>query len=114
MIIGTDRLPVIDNIKKRVKDGELNAKVELSDPMLSAAEEKAITDRYLKDRNSLSFRLKSSIAGIIVCVGGYFINKNTEIVGKIDPEVLKSGVIVTSNHFSPLENTVIRTYLRKN
>lgn len=114
MIIGGDRLPVIENIKSRVSKGEFNSKVELSDPVLSADEEKKITDRYIKERNGASYKIKSSIAYSLANIGGYFINKNTEIVGEIDPQVLKNGVIVTSNHFSPIENTVIRSFLRKN
>lgn len=114
MIIGGKRIPVIKNIQKRVKEGELNAKVELSDPVLSAAEAKEITDRYLKKRNRLGYKFKTFIAGAIANVGGKIINKDTEIVGEVDANILKSGVIVTSNHFSPLENTIIRDYLRKN
>lgn len=114
MIIGGDRLPVIENIKSRVKSCELNAKVELGDPVLSASEAKRITDTYMKNRGCLSFKFKSAVASLIANVGGRILNKNTEIVGEVDPEILKSGIIVTSNHFSPLENTVIRTYLRKN
>ncbi len=113
MIIGGDRLPVIENIKKCIKSGELNAKVELGDPVLSSAEAKAITDEYLKKRKTPFRKLKSFIAGTAANIGGYFINKNTEIVGEIDPCILRSGVIVTSNHFSPLENTVIRSFLKK-
>lgn len=114
MIIGGDRLPVIDNIKKCTRNGDLNAKVELGDPVLSADEAKEITDSYLKKRKSLAYRLKSLVACAIANIGGKYINKNTEIVGEIDPLLLKSGVIITSNHFSPLENTVIRSFVRKN
>lgn len=114
MIIGGDRLPVIENIKIRAGKGEFNSKVELSDPILSLSEEKRITDRYLKKRNSLFYKFKTGIAYCIATVAGYFINKNTEIVGEIDREILRGGVIITSNHFSPLENTVIRSFVQKN
>ena len=35
MILGADRLGVIKNIKDRLLQGELNAKVEVGDPVLS-------------------------------------------------------------------------------
>lgn len=114
MIIGGDRIPVIENIKERVKSGELNAKVELGDPVLSPEEANKITDNYLDSRKSLFFKLKSWVANVIANVGGSVINRNTEIVGEVDSGLLRSGVIITSNHFSPLENTVIRTFVRKN
>ena len=114
MIIGGDRLPVIENIKKRASAGEFNEKVELHDPILTPEQAREITDKYLKKRHSPVFKFKSFIANTIANVGGNIINKETEYVGSVDPEVLNRGFIVTSNHFSPLENTVVRTYFRKN
>lgn len=114
MIIGGDRLPVIENIKIHANAGELNEKVELHDPILTSEEAKEITDKYLKKRHSLGYKFKSSIANAIANIGGKIINKDTEIVGKIAPEILKGGFIITSNHFSPLENIIVRTYLRQN
>lgn len=114
MIIGRDRLSVIENIKRRAKANEFNEKVELHDPVLSYDEAKAITDGFLRKRNTLGYKFKTFVAYTIANIGGRIINKNTEIVGDIDNELLKKGVIVTSNHFSPLENTVIRIFLRQN
>ena len=114
MILGADRLQVIQNIKDRLLQGELNAKVEIGDPVLSPNEAREITNRYLKERSTLPFRFKSFLARMLANIGTFFINRNTEIVGDIDPEILKKGVIITSNHFSPLENTVIRHFVRKN
>jgi len=114
MIIGEDRLAVIENIKTRISQGELNAKVENGDPVLSTKEEKAITDAYIAKRNSPIYRLKSFFARFCASIGTHFINRETDIVGEVDPRVLEKGFIITSNHFSPLENTVIRHFVRKN
>ena len=35
IIIGGDKAPVIDNIRKHIKEGEFNKKAELDDPVLS-------------------------------------------------------------------------------
>ena len=35
MIVGGDKKPVIQNMKKNLKNGELNKKVEVGDPVLS-------------------------------------------------------------------------------
>lgn len=114
MILGKNRLAVIDNIKRSISAGDFYAKVETSDPVLSFAEAKCITEKYLKERKSLPYRAKSLLARAIANVGTNVINKNTEIIGELDPSLKKSGFIITSNHFSPLENTVIRYFLRKN
>ena len=46
-------------------------------------------------------------------MGTALVNKNTEIVGEVEPDVIRNGAIITSNHFSPLENTVIRHFIKK-
>lgn len=110
MIIGNDRLKVIDNIRRLTKEGDLNSKVEIGDPVLSAKEQKAITDRYLRKRGSMPFRLKALIARSIANSVTEKINCDTETVGVENAESIEGGAIITSNHFSPLENTVIRKY----
>lgn len=114
MIIGDNRSAVIENIRKSAETGDFYAKVELSDPNLTADEENAITDRYLTDRYGASYKAKRGIARLITRVATSIINRDTEIVGKVDQDLLASGVIVTSNHFSPLENTAVRYFLREN
>lgn len=113
MIIGDKREEVIDNIRFAAENGDFFKKVEINDPVLSSDEAKCITDRYLSVRKTVGFKLKSFVARCIADIGTALINKNTEIVGDVDTALLKSGVIITSNHFSPLENTVIRHFIRK-
>lgn len=113
MIIGGDRLPVIENIKKNAQNGDFHSKVELNDPVLTREQSKKITDRYLASRKKMPHKFKSLCARSIANMGGSIINKNTKIIGDIDPKVFKNGVIITSNHFSPLENTIIRQFVRK-
>ena len=113
MIIEENRPAVIENIKSAAEKGDFYKKVELNDPVISEETAKAITDKYLSSRKSLGFKFKSSLARGIANVGTYLVNKNTEIVGEVEPDVIRNGVIITSNHFSPLENTVIRHFIKK-
>lgn len=108
MIIGDNRIAVIKNIKNFAESGEFHNKVELGDPILTAQESRQITDEYIENRSHLTFKIKTAFAVTLARFATKKINKNTEIVGleKI-PENLE-GVIITSNHFGPLENTVIR------
>lgn len=108
MIIGDNRTAVIENIKRCAESGAFHSKVEINDPVLSVGESRQITDTYMDCRSSISFKVKSAFGIALAQAATRIINKNTEIVGieKI-PENL-GGVLITSNHFGPLENTVIR------
>lgn len=113
MIIGDNRIAVIKNIKAFAESGQFHNKVELNDPVLSSEQNKKITDLYLENRKSLSFKTKTSLGVLLAKTATKIINKNTEIVGleKIPKDL--GGVLITSNHFSPLENTVIRHLTNK-
>ncbi len=113
MILGDNRVDVIRNIRDFALNEDFHRKVEINDPVLTAEESRAITVNYIESRNLVMFKIKSAIAVTMAKIATKIINKNTEIVGleKI-PADLK-GVIITSNHFGPLENTVIRHLTNK-
>lgn len=113
MILGDNREAVINNIKTYAENGEFHNKVELNDPVLTAEENRAITDNYMENREHLTFKLKSVIAVTIAKIATRLINKDTKIIGieKIPADL--QGVIITSNHFGPLENTIIRHLTNK-
>ena len=108
MIIGADRKAVIQNIKTLAESGQFHQKVELNDPVLTAEQSREITDRYMENRKQILFKIKTFFGVLLDKTAARIINKNTEIVGleKIPREL--GGTLITSNHFSPLENTVIR------
>ena len=113
MIFGDGREEVINNIKENAESGNFYAKVETGDPVLSVEDSRAITDSYIENRDKIGFKIKRLFAVAIADAATKIINKDTEIVGleKIPDDI--GGMIITSNHFSPLENTVIRYMLRK-
>lgn len=113
MIIGNDRGTVIDNIKKAVEDGTLNVKVEVGDPELSDKECAAIVNEYMRSRKKYSFKTKTAVACMLADMLTDYINRDTEIVEECDIGDIEGGAFITSNHFSPLENTVIRKYVTK-
>lgn len=108
MIIGDDRRAVIENIKICAENGAFHSKVELHDPVLTAQQSRAITTAYMENRGRLSFKAKTVMGVALAKTATRIINKDTKIVGleKIPHDL--GGVLITSNHFSPLENTVIR------
>lgn len=108
MIIGENRKAVIENIKKLAESGRFHDKAELGDPVLTPEQSRKITDAYIENRKHLTFRLKTLLGVTAARCATKIINKNTEITGleKIPADL--GGTLITSNHFSPLENTVIR------
>lgn len=108
MIFGGNRRAVIENIHTCAENGDFHSKVELGDPVLSAEQNRNITDAYLENRKRLTFKLKTAIAVTMAQIATRMINKNTEIVGLEKIPQNLGGVLITSNHFSPVENTVIR------
>ena len=62
MIIGSDRDEVIENIKRAAESGNFFAKVETHDPVLTTEESNAIINKYLKERGTASFRMRSCAA----------------------------------------------------
>ena len=113
MIIGENRPAVIDNIRTAAESSDFYAKVELNDPILTDGESKEIVNRYLANRKKSGYKLKSKVACAMADLAMLYINKETEIVGAEKLSELKGGAFITSNHFSPIENTVVRYAVKK-
>lgn len=113
MIIGENRTAVIENIERAAESGDFYAKVELKDPMLTKKQSDGILNRFIERRNKPIFRLKSAVACKTADILMGIINRDTEIVGGEKLTGIRGGVIITSNHFSPLENTAVRYLARK-
>lgn len=102
----------IENIKEAVDRSEFDVSVEPGDPVLSAEERKKITEEHFAKRGSFSHKAKTFFAERAADIITFFTQKNTEIIN--DCFGLPKGAIITINHFSPLDSTVVRKYLRKN
>lgn len=113
MIIGKDRIEVIKNIKRNAESCEFHSKVETDDPILSPEESKQITDSYMENRKTISYKARRCVAVTVARLLTGIINRNTEITGLEKLSENLEGVIITSNHFGPLENTVIRHLTNK-
>lgn len=113
MIIGENRKAVIENIKRYAESEQFHNKVEVNDPNLTAEQSRKITDNYIENRNRVLYKFKKCLGVWLAKAATCLINKNTEIIGldKIPNDL--GGVLITSNHFSPLENTVIRYLTNK-
>ncbi len=112
-MIGVSKNKVINNIKKATEKGEYNTKVENGDPNLTQKQEEQIIERYIKDQDKLSYKIKTKIVRIIISIATKIINKDTKIEGIENIKDIKTGAIITSNHFNPLDNLIIQKLIRK-
>ncbi len=108
-----DRLEVIENIKKNLSENKLNSKVEANDPV--------ITEEFFKERilNYDIFKkkpinkIKNVMTKKIVYNFVEMFNAKTQIIGIENLQNVKTGAIITSNHFSPQDSTPIIYALKK-
>lgn len=113
MIIGDRRAEVVENIRKAANERNLNAKVEVNDPKLTTEQSAALVERYIKRRDKVSFKAKSYCSRKIVNTFTKALNKETEIIGIENMDGIKGGAIITCNHFNPVDNTAVRTLVRR-
>lgn len=113
MIIGEDKGKVIENIKEATEQGKYNKKVEINDPKLTKDEREKTIRKYLKNKDKVSFKIKTEIAESVISVLTKILNKDTEIVGIENVKGINGSAIVTSNHFNPLDNLIIQKFAKE-
>ena len=113
MIIGENKGIVIENIRNAVENEEYNKKVEVNDPCLTAKEQEDIIRNYMGKQDKIGYKINTKIANKILSVATNILNKDTEIVGLENIKDIKTGAIITSNHFNPLDNLIIQKMSKK-
>lgn len=113
MIIGGSKKQVINNIQQALAEGNLNKKVETGDPALSPEEKRELLLRYQHRRKERKYRIYNDAACLVRDAAGWSQNRDTKIRGMENLKGVENGAIVTSNHFNPLDNTIIRKMTKK-
>lgn len=113
MIIGKNKQAVIENIQQAVQEEQFHRKVEVDDPGLSAEEEQQILRQFPDRMRTAGYRLKNKAARILVETVTRGMNRNTEFTGIEHLKQIHTGAIITSNHFNPLDNTAVRSALKR-
>ncbi len=103
-----ERLAVIKNIEKAVKEGDLFAKVEIGDPTPTAEDIKRVIVPFDTLRKKPMARLRAFAARKIAESFTKKVNKDTELVGLEKLEGIDGGAILTSNHYNIIDNTLPR------
>ena len=107
------RLKVIENIKFAVEEGNFNKKVEEGDPVLTDEQRTEIIGKFDNLKEKLQNKTKAYLARNIVDIITEKINMDTEIIGLEKIKDIDGGAIITSNHFSKVDNTIIRYLLHR-
>jgi len=102
------RLEVIENIKKNVRDGNFNAKVENGDHVVTNEERENVVMKFDTLRQNPINVPKRAAARKLASKFTKIFNKNTQIIGIENVKNLDCGAIITANHFNPIDSTVIR------
>lgn len=108
-----DRLEVIDNIEKNILENRFNDKVEIGDPILTEEERQKLILKFDSLKKKWMNKFKAVVARTIVDKLTLDINKNTEIIGIENIKNIETGAIITCNHFSQEDNTVVRYLMHK-
>jgi len=113
MLIGGNKEKVIENIRLAAERGHFNCKVEVNDPVLSAEARDAVIQHYLDNYKTFGYRFCNVWARALTDTATRFLNRSTRIEGLENMKGIHGGAIVTSNHFSPLDNTAVRKAMNK-
>lgn len=113
MIIGANKDKVINNIKNAVKEKNFNVKVEVDDPNLTPEQKDEIISNYINKQSKLLYKISNGFSNFIISFFTWLVNKDTKIKGLENIKDIKTGAIITSNHFNPLDNTIIRKFARE-
>ena len=108
-----ERLKVIANIEAALKDNNHFAKVELHDPVITDADRQRVICPFDNLRRKPINKIKAGIARRIAERETKKRNTNTAIVGLENALSVEGGAIITCNHFSIMDNTVVRLLTMK-
>ncbi|BDZ31904.1 1-acyl-sn-glycerol-3-phosphate acyltransferase [Lactiplantibacillus sp. WILCCON 0030] len=112
MIIGGDKRLVVANIKQAVQNEQWHLKVEVDDPVLSPAAQSALIEAYLQRLDGPTYRTANWVANQVATSMTAVLNRTTTFHGLENLAGIGASII-TSNHFNPLENSVIRAAMRR-
>lgn len=115
MIIGGPKKEVIKNIEKNLANGDYNAKVEVNDAILTEEEIDKYLNKFYKQKNSLSYKIKNKTTLKAIYEVGKDLMEETEIIGleNLHVENYTHGAIITCNHFNPLDSYYARLVVEK-
>ena len=109
LLVTPGREQAIENIRKAALEGRFNDKTEPFDPQMDPERLKAEILRYVDRLGSPVFKLKNLAARAIVDLWRRrWSDGINQVVGMEKLSAVKGGAFITSNHFNPFDNGVLR------
>ncbi len=108
MIIGKNRKVVIQNIENSIVQQDFHRTVEIDDPSVTKNDKEWVISQYLNERKTKEHLFKCFIARKFADFYGMVIGADIEICGIENAKCLKSGAILTCNHFNPDDSVPAR------
>ncbi len=107
-------LKIIENIKKNTINNELNKTVAIDDPVLSEEEIDKLIDKYnnLK-KNKIKYSIDKKASQAMIKTTCKDVYDNIEFKGIEKLNNLKTGAIITGNHYSPVDTIPIKELIKK-
>lgn len=102
--IDEGRMAVIENISRAVADGDPFRKVELGDPHPTDEDIRRVILPFDNLRRRMGARLRAAIARLIANTAARKMADRVELVGLENLTAVKGGVIMTSNHYAPVDS----------
>ena len=109
LLVTPGREQAIENIRRAALEGRFNDKTEPFDPQMDPERLKAEILRYVDRLGSPAFKLKNLAARAIVDLWRRrWSDGINQVVGMEKLSAVKGGAFITSNHFNPFDNGVLR------
>lgn len=113
MIIGGDRKPVIENIKKAANARDFTAKGELGDPEMSLAERSKLVADFWDKQNQPATKLNNATGHLIADILARKFNHDTRIKGLSELKNAPQHAIITCNHFNQIDALAVKYLTQK-
>lgn len=116
MIIGGSKHAVAENIRHAIENNTPYKPVETEDPTATRQEKLDLSVSQLHSMRTFRFKVNNYVARASMRVAERIINSSAEYDGLEKLSELAArheGVLVTANHFNPLENLAIREAMRR-
>lgn len=102
---------VIQNIAKNVREGKLNQKVEIHDPVLTLSEQHEVLNHFLDLHQTKRYHWRAAEARSVMNMATRMMSPNLSVDGTENLKGVNWPAIITCNHFSPIDSLLVRSVL---
>lgn len=113
MIIGGKKHAVAENIRHAIENNTPYKPVETEDPVIDKQELTGMARQQLERMRTVTFKINNFLVRTGLRAAEFIFSRHTQIDGLEKLKDVHGGVLVTANHFNPLENLALHKTMRK-